>query len=116
MVIISPGEKKRLLKKKRKLLDEISKLPLVIRGSYFERFSTCSRPDCSCHKGFKHGPRGYVITRGNRGQIQHYVRKGQIESVKRGIEQYHRMLSIADQLTEINMKLMRGGCFDEQGP
>jgi len=45
---------------------------------------------------------------------QHYVQKSQVKAVQNGIEQYHRMLRIADRISEINLELMRAGKLDEQ--
>ncbi len=99
---------------RRKLLGELSGLSLLIHGSYFERYSTCSRSGCVCHQGKRHGPRAYVAERSDGKPKQHYVQKSQVNAVQNGIEQYHRMLQIADRVTEINLELMRGGKLDEQ--
>ena len=46
---------------------------------------------------------------------QHYVRRSQVSAVQSGVEQYHRLLQVADRITGINLQLMRGGRLDEQG-
>jgi len=102
-----------LRQKRQKLLKELSSLSLLIRGSYFERFSTCSRPDCACHKGNLHGPRSYVSVTQGKKQKQHYVPKQQVLTVQKGVQQYHRFWEILDRITKINLELMRGGKLDE---
>ena len=93
--------------------DEASSLIFLIRGSYFERFSTCSRPNCACHEGQRHGPRSYVaVTQGKR-QRQHYVPKGQQDAVKLGVDQYHDLLEIMCQVTLINLELMRLNALEQ---
>jgi len=102
-----------LRRERRRLLTELTSLSRVIRGSFVERFSTCSRPACACHAGRRHGPRFYVAVTRRRTQRQHYVARRQVEAVRDGIAQYHRLLGILDHLTAINLQLMRGGVLDE---
>jgi len=110
---MSDSRAKSLRSERGRLLVELSYLSGLIHGSYFERYSTCSRPGCACHEGKKHGPRAYVSRTLEGKPGQHYVPKGQAQAVREGIEQYHRMLQIADRITEINLELMRGGRLDE---
>lgn len=109
----SGKEEGSLLKERQELLSELSQLPLIIHGSYFERYSTCSRPDCACHRGKRHGPRAYVAGWAEGKPRQYYIRKSQISAVKKGIEQYHRMLEITDRISDINLALARAGKLDE---
>jgi hypothetical protein len=104
---------KRLRDERRRLLRQLSSLSLVIRGSFFKRFSTCSRPDCACHEGKRHGPRFYVVITQDKAQRQHYVSNQQVPMVRRGIQQYWRLLEIIDRITTINIDLIRGGYGDE---
>ena len=110
---MSDSKAKSLQSERGKLLGELSGLSGLIHGSYFERYSTCSRPGCACHQGKRHGPRAYVSRTLEGKPRQHYVPKGQVAAVRNGIGQYHRMLQIVDRITEINLELMRGGRLDE---
>ena len=112
MSTLSGSRARSLRRERQKLLGELSELSLVIHGSYFERYSTCSRTNCACHQGKKHGPRSYVSLRREGKPRQHYVPKSQVAAVRDGIGQYHRMLQIADRITEINLELMREGKLD----
>jgi hypothetical protein len=105
-----------LRRERRRLQAELGSLSRVIRGSFVERFSTCSRPRCSCHAGQRHGPRFYVAVTQRRSQRQHYVPQRQVDAVREGIAQYHCILEILDRLTAINLQLMRGGVLDEPDP
>lgn len=98
-----------------KLLEELSQLCLLIHGSYFERYSTCSRKGCACHGGRRHGPRAYVALRSAGRPAQHYVPRSQVRAVQSGVEQYQRLLQVADRITAVNLALMRGGRLDEPG-
>jgi len=113
MSTLSEKEEKSLLRERQRLLSELSQLSLIIHGSYFERYSTCSRPQCACHKGKRHGPRAYVAGRAEGKPRQHYIRKSQVRVVKRGIEQYRRMLEITNRISDINLELARAGRLDE---
>ena len=35
--------------------------------------------------------------------------------MQKGVEQYQRLLQVADRITAVNLQLMRGGRLDEQG-
>jgi hypothetical protein len=105
-----------LKRERRRLLDELPKLDRLLRGSFFERLSTCSRPSCPCHQGQRHGPRAYVAVTAERGQRQYYVPKSQLQAVRDGVGQYHRLLAIVDRVTAINLELMRGGALDDSPP
>lgn len=106
----------RLVRERKRLLDEVAELPLALRASIFERFSTCSRAECACHQGKRHGPRTYLaVTKDNR-QRQHYVPKDQCEAARKGVRQYHRLQEIINRVTDINLQLMKGGMFNDNEP
>lgn len=102
-----------LRRQRQKLLQELPSLAGLIKGSLFERFSTCCRPHCACHEGKRHGPRCYLGITEAQGQSQRYVRKRDVAAVRAGVRQYHRLLEIAQRITAINLELMREGAHDE---
>jgi hypothetical protein len=104
----------KLINQRSELLNQILSLSKVIRGTFFQRYSTCARPNCSCHKGQRHGPRSYVAVTVDKKQRQHYVQNDQVESVCEGIEQFHKLLDLMDAITKINIELMKGGRLNEQ--
>ena len=109
MSTLSGKEERALRRERRDLLGELSRLTLLVHGSYFERYSTCSRPGCACHRGKRHGPRSYVAGRASGKPKQCYVKKSQTGVVKEGIGQYRLMLEVADRISEINLTLARAG-------
>ena len=115
MSTLSDDQAASLSAERGQLLEELSRLCLLIHGSYFERYSTCSRTGCACHEGRRHGPRGYVALRSAGRPAQHYVPRSQVSAVQSGVEQYQRLLQVADRITEVNLALMRGGRLDEPG-
>ncbi len=96
-------------RERQRLWSELSSLTQLIRGSFFERFSTCARPTCGCHRGQRHGPRGDVTVKQGQRQRQYYVPQSQTEAVRHGIQQYHRLMEIVDRVSSINLERMQGG-------
>jgi hypothetical protein len=96
------------LKERRKeLLTELTRCRLMVRGTAFERYSTCSRPTCKCHAGDRHGPRHYVAVSRDGRQRQHYVPVSQRDVLREGVGQFHKVMSIIDEITTINLRLMK---------
>ena len=93
--------------RKRGLLAELGGSWLLLRGTAFERYSVCARPACKCRKGERHGPRNYVAVTHNRRQRQHYVPVTQVEAARAGVGQFHRAMEIIDEITQINLRLMK---------
>lgn len=102
-----------LQKERKRLLAEIATLSALFHGSFLERFSTCSRASCACHQGEQHGPRFYLVITQDKKQRQIYIPQAQIDTVRAGIEQHHRLLEIVDRITAINIELMQGRAFDD---
>ena len=115
MSTLSDQQVASLRSQRAKLLEELSRLSLLIHGSCFERYSTCSRRGCACHEGRRHGPRAYVALRSAGRPAQHYVPRSQVHAVQNGVAQYQRLLQVADRITQVNLALMRGGRLDERG-
>jgi len=97
----------RLLQKRKALLGSLAKLGLLVQGSYLERFSTCVRTNCVCHRGQRHGPRSYVVVYRDRKQHQVYVPVLQRDVIREGIRQYEQLLDVVREITRINLQLMR---------
>jgi len=100
------------LKNKRNgLLKELSTLTQVLHGSWVERYSVCSKKDCKCRRGEKHGPRRYLVINENGKQKQKYIPNSQVDVVKKGIQDYKHMQEIILEITKINLQLIRGGNY-----
>ena len=110
-----PIHHEELLAERSALLQELSSLTLVLKGSFFQRFSTCSRPRCLCHEGKRHGPRSYVTMTHKKRQKQFYIPKKQVHAVRQGIIQYRRLLDIVDQISTLNLRLIREGVYHDTG-
>ena len=98
-----------LRRKRRALLQTLAGLSLLLHGSYVERFSTCARSRCACHQGRRHGPRSYLALYRQKRQRQIYVRQGERATVRRGLRQHGELLKVVEQLTDLNVRLLRMG-------
>ena len=95
------------------LLEELTTLSHLIHGSWFERFATCSRPNCLCHSGKRHGPRNCLVIHEKGRQRQKYLPNPQVSAAKDGIEQYHRLQEIVEEITQINLALIKEKAYAE---
>lgn len=103
----------KMIEKRKRLLDRMTGLGLLVRGSYVERFSACSRENCACHQGKRHGPRSYVVVYRDGRQRQVYVPQAQCVALRKGLRQHEQLLDFVRQITDINLALMREGVLDE---
>jgi hypothetical protein len=101
-----------LRKERDELLGELAGSGCVLRGTFLERYSTCTRKECRCHHGERHGPRAYVVVTRERRQRQHYVPRSQLARARAAVGHYHAIVKILDRLTEINLQLMRAEALE----
>jgi hypothetical protein len=103
----------KMIEKRKRLLRRMTGLDLLVHGSYLERFSTCSRKNCACHQGKKHGPRAYLVVYRDGRQRQVYVPQAQCAAVRKGLRQHEQILDWVRQITDINLALMRASALDQ---
>ena len=94
------------------LLAELGTLPRMLHGSWVERFSVCSRPNCKCHTGQKHGPRHYVVINESGRQRQKYVPNSQVTAAQAGLVEHKRACGIIERITHINLALMKEDAYE----
>ena len=98
------------------LLAEMASLRGLLNGSLVQRHSTCSRKNCACHKGKRHGPRLYLAATGDGGQRQTYIPAALAERAAEGVAQARRLRAIVREVTALNLLLLReapeGACRD----
>lgn len=104
---------RKLIAKRLRLLQKLAALSLVTHGSYLERFSTCTRKNCACHQGKKHGPRAYVVIYRDGRQRQVYVPRDQLRAIRKGVRQHEQARDLLRRITDINLELMRDGLLEE---
>jgi len=83
--------------------------PHLINASLLERFLTCGRPECSCHQGQKHGPFFYLNRCLAKGRMSSLLLKSdaQITQARQAVQAYRQLLETLDQLSWINLELLR---------
>ena len=96
-----------LQKERSRLLAELGALSQILHGSWIERYSVCSRKNCKCHHGERHGPRHYLVVNDSGRQRQKYVPNSCVSQALKGLAQYRRLQEIIDRLTHLNLTLMK---------
>jgi hypothetical protein len=104
-VSMSSSRGKELREQRAKLLAELATLSRLLHGSWVERYSVCSRPDCKCRGGERHGPRR---------QRQKYVANSQVQAAREGLTQYSRLREIVDVITQLNLALMKENEYESR--
>jgi uncharacterized protein DUF6788 len=87
------------------ILEELMRLAPLCSGSLHEQYLTCGKPNCACHDKDDpqlHGP--YIIWARRIGgkQVNRTFRAGpEVEKIKEGIANYHRMQELVGRLVRI---------------
>ena len=75
----------------------------MLFGTLSERYTICGKATCRCARGERHGPVVQVSYRGPEGKTTGYsVPQALGDSVRRGIDAWHRFQAIARELAERN--------------
>ena len=97
-----------LHKRRESLAKVLPPLSEVLRGSLMERYLTCGNPSCKCARGERHGPVWYLsVTLDQSHRSGTTVAVGQVEQVRRWIENYHRVREHLEKISDINRELLR---------
>ncbi|MDI9497952.1 MAG: hypothetical protein QM270_05630 [Bacillota bacterium] len=102
-----------LLRERARLLEELGKQAWLLQGTWIERYSTCVRPGCKCHQEERHGPRHYVAVMRDGRQRQSYVRRKHEILVREGLRQGQEIDRLLQQITDINLELLKEGAYDD---
>jgi Family of unknown function (DUF6788) len=112
---------KRLIERRRRLLQKLPPLDEVLRGSVGERTVRCGKPSCRCASGQLHAAVYLSVThRGGRTE-QLSVPRELVAPVRNGVAVYWKWWEIVEQLSAINRDLLRhqraqrGGAEDGAG-
>ena len=111
---MSSNRGKELREQRAKLLAELATLSRLLHGSWVERYSVCSRPDCKCRGGERHGPRHYLVVNESGRQRQKYVANSQVQAAREGLTQYSRLREIVDAITQLNLALMKENEYESR--
>jgi hypothetical protein len=114
IISMSSNSGKKLREKRARLLAELATLSRLLHGSWVERYSVCSRPDCKCQRGERHGPRHYLVVNEAGRQRQKYVANSQVEAAMEGLAQHSRLREIVDRITQLNLALMKENEYESR--
>lgn len=104
----------KLLEKRKQLVNELAQHPGLLHGTWVERYTVCSRSNCKCHDGVKHGPRYHIAVMEDGKQRQHYIRLTDKELALAGLKQNEMIENILQEITKINLELMKEGIYEEE--
>ena len=101
--------KEKLNKVRKEIMKQAPALDKIVRGTFIEVYLECTRKKCRCHKAkkYRHGPY-YRISYGKGKKVHHiYVPLKWKGKAKEWTENYTRVRKAIEQLSEINIKLMK---------
>jgi len=103
----------KLLERRKQLVEKLTRHAGVLHGTWVERYTVCSRPDCACHRGEKHGPRYHLAVMENGKQRQHYIRLENKAQALKGLEHHRIIEETLQELTQINLELMKEDAYGD---
>jgi hypothetical protein len=100
-----------LRQRKLALVRQLAVPPQAIRASVVERFGTCGKSNCACHRGRKHGPYYYLTQCLAAGQIRKFLLKSEAEqqTAREATVAFNRFYEGLEELSQINTELLRRG-------
>jgi hypothetical protein len=93
------------------LLRQLAVPPQAIRASVVERFGTCGKASCSCHRGAKHGPYYYLTQCVAVGHMRKFLLKGSqaLDTARAAVSAFNTFYDRLEELSQINAELLRRG-------
>jgi hypothetical protein len=100
---------KLVLERRRKgLVELLPSAAETLRGTLRERYVTCGKPGCKCARGERHGPIWYLSVRLGSGRTAGgVIATGQVERVRRWLENDHQIKEHLEKISQINRELLR---------
>jgi hypothetical protein len=105
---MTPLERIELEKRRDALLGQLHNLGNLMRGTLIQARVKCGWKGCVCESGEKHEKVHLSLNLHGRTRGC-YVGEARREAVGALIHEYQRARHIIEQLTEVNLELMRGG-------
>lgn len=96
-----------LIKEREKILKEIRKIGNFMRGTMYKTYRRCGRESCWCYKSEKGHPLTLLTLHLKGKQVSLSVPKEKEEEVKRMLKEYKNLWKKIDDLTEINLEILR---------
>ena len=100
------SDRSRLEKRRATLVEHLHGLGNLMRGSLYTTYVRCGAATCECMTGEKHAKLHFSVNVKGRTRTA-YVGERRAEQVGALIAEYHRAWRIIEELTDINLKLLR---------
>ena len=101
-------DQQQLIKRRNQLVENIGQLKNAIRGTLVRTKKKCGRKTCQCGQGQLH-PHMYVSIHRKRRNKVVYIRPREMEDTQKGIQAFRKILHILDEISLINMELIKSG-------
>ena len=100
-----------LRQRKQWLVRRLAVPPQAIRASVVERFGTCGKANCACHRGRKHGPYYYLTQCLAPGEVRKFLLKAPAEqqAARAATAAFNQFYEGLEELSQINTELLRRG-------
>jgi hypothetical protein len=94
--------------RRRKLIEQLPALELLLRGSVIERYKRCGNTGCHCQRGRGHGPKYYLSVSYPKSRPKMvYVPAASLESVRESLAHYAGAAGVLKDVCAINLELLR---------
>jgi hypothetical protein len=100
--------RERLERERQELVQELTGLGHMIRGSLVHSGKTCGNKGCQCHKGQRHPYTAISTHRGGRSHLV-YVRQAVEPQAQAAVDAYRRAWQVIEELSRINVELFTAG-------
>lgn len=96
----------KLQRKLKKLVASFPDVTPVVKGSLVILKRTCGKPNCKCRTGKKH--ESLYLSRNIKGKTNMtYIPKQFEERIRKGSEEYKKILKILNEISEHNIEIMK---------
>jgi hypothetical protein len=97
-----------LRSRRKKLVERLPPLELLLRGSVIERYKRCGHGGCHCQRGRGHGPKFYLSVSYPKSRPRMvYVPWSYLESVQESLAHYAGAGEVLKEVCAINLELLR---------
>ncbi len=107
---IKKGEIEKLKRRRKSLEQRMRDLGPFMRGSVVELAMRCGNKNCHCAQGEKHKKIHFSVSMKGKTKMM-YLGKGREPIARQYSESYKKLLEIIDEITVINMELLRAGAL-----
>jgi hypothetical protein len=98
---------RRLLERRRRILEKLPPLEGVLRGSVVVRSLRCGKPSCHCAEGDGHRATYLSVTHAGGRTEQISLPADLVPIAQRGVDLYHAWWAAIEKLSAINRDLIR---------